>query len=189
MYLTLIKQKEHFNQVSLFGNTIIKDAYNKFINIETTIDKLSEKMKQKALQLEEIFINFINSIRFNITETMQEHYSSFKIPKKSGGFREINAPSEELKDIQKKIVEFFQNYLKIWPSNNCFAYTQNRNHIEAVKIHQKNNSKYFLKLDIKDFFPSCTIEELTNKLINIYPISYWKQSTIENQFTKISLND
>ena len=185
MYLTLIKQKQKTQQVSLFGATTITEAYCKFINVDITPDKFSEQMITNAKNLEAEFNTFINSINFDITDTMQEHYTTFRIPKKTTGYREINAPSDELKDIQKKIVEFFQTKLKIWPSNNCFAYTQNRSHIDAVKVHQKNKSKYFLKLDIKDFFPSCTIEELINKFVNIYPICLWEQPTIENQFIKM----
>lgn len=33
-------------------------------------------------------------------------YTTFKIPKKNGGCREINAPQNELKMIQKKLVFF-----------------------------------------------------------------------------------
>lgn len=185
MYLTLIKQKQRTQQVSLFGTTTITEEYCKFVNVDITPDKFSEQMITNAKNLETAFNTFIDSINFDITDTMQEHYTTFRIPKKTTGYREINAPSDELKDIQKKIVEFFQTKLKIWPSNNCFAYTQNRSHIDAVKVHQKNKSRYFLKLDIKDFFPSCTIEELKINLKYIYPICFWTTETINNQFTKM----
>ena len=39
-------------------------------------------------------------------------YTSFEIPKKNGGVRKINAPLEELKDIQRKLAEALYKHMK-----------------------------------------------------------------------------
>lgn len=39
-------------------------------------------------------------------------YTSFEINKKNGGFRKINAPLEELKDIQRKLAEALYRHRK-----------------------------------------------------------------------------
>lgn len=42
-------------------------------------------------------------------------YSTFSIPKKSGGERTINAPNDDLKQIQRKLADALWNYqVKIW---------------------------------------------------------------------------
>lgn len=42
----------------------------------------------------------------NITATdISKHYTTFKIPKRKSGFRTINAPDDELKEIQKDLLE------------------------------------------------------------------------------------
>lgn len=97
-------------------------------------------------------------------------YSTFKIPKRTGGFRTIEAPNEELKHNQRQILYLFQNTFKMLPHNNAFAYTEGRSAKEALEAHQRNKSKWFLKIDIKDFFPSITFHEIDRSLNDLFPI-------------------
>ena len=99
-----------------------------------------------------------------LKKNLNESYETFKIPKRSGGFREIDAPNDELKVIQKGIAKFITNKLKYLPSNNAYGFTKNRNCKLAMEQHQKNGSKYFLKLDIHDFFNSTTKEIILREM-------------------------
>lgn len=99
-----------------------------------------------------------------LKKNLNESYETFKIPKHSGGFREIDAPNDELKVIQKRIAKFITNKLKYLPSNNAYGFTKNRNCKLAMEQHQKNGSKYFLKLDIHDFFNSTTKEIILREM-------------------------
>ena len=99
-----------------------------------------------------------------LKKNLNESYETFKIPKHSGGFREIDAPNDELKAIQKNIAKFITNKLKYLPSNNAYGFTKNRNCKLAMEQHQKNGSKYFLKLDIHDFFNSTTKEIILREM-------------------------
>lgn len=77
-------------------------------------------------------------------------FQNISLPKKDGGFRNIKAPNEELKSIQKIIIT---EILKTVTLPNCvYGISENHSIIENAKLHAKN--KYLLNLDIKDFFPS-----------------------------------
>ena len=104
------------------------------------------------------------STTIELKNNVNRSYKTFKIHKRSGGFREIDAPNDELKVIQKRIAKFITNKLKYLPSNNAYGFTKNRNCKLAMEQHQKNGSKYFLKLDIHDFFNSTTKEIILREM-------------------------
>lgn len=107
---------------------------------------------------------------------MQEvDYYQFSIPKASGGMRVITAPIDRLKIHQRKIVSIIQDEIKVRTHNNAFAFIPERSTVHALKVHQANESKWFLKLDIKDFFPSCTTEFLRSKLLQLFPLCHWEE--------------
>ena len=136
-----------------------------------------------------------NTVRFNINQTglhqtqplSQEdfHYTVFRIPKASGGFRTITAPSENLKTKQRLILDYLKNKCKIIESPWAYAYVTNTCTVDALKEHQNNQSKWFLKIDIKDFFPSCTKQIVTKSLKSIYPICAWEQEEQDTFFNML----
>ncbi len=78
------------------------------------------------------------------------HYKRYPIFKKSGGYRIIEQPTRELKAVQAWIL---RNILdKLHPSSNATAYIKGVNLLRNVIPHSAN--RYFLCLDIKDFFTS-----------------------------------
>lgn len=81
-------------------------------------------------------------------------YNIFHIPKASGGLRTITAPNTELKTTQQKILKVFQHDMRVNVHDCAFAYVQHRTIRDALVRHQANNSKWFLKIDLQDFFPS-----------------------------------
>lgn len=181
MYYTFIKKfnKITTDQLSLFEENY-KPIQTKTLTITTQITNPSEQQNTIAHKKELIFRNIANNIieTFpDITETMQEYYTTFKIPKKTGGFREINAPYDSLKYIQQQISALLEYSIGLIPHDAAYAYITGRSHIDALKKHQENNSQWFLKLDIKDFFPSCTKEIIFQKLKNLYPIALWEEET------------
>jgi len=115
--------------------------------------------------------------------TEERQYQTFRIPKASGGFREINAPHWRLKERQRELVKHMQEHLHILESPWAFAYTKGLSALAALKKHQENQSKWFLKIDIKNFFPSCTISTVENNLSQIFPICSWISSNKELLFS------
>ena len=78
-------------------------------------------------------------------------YSDFKKPKASGGFREISAPRDDLKAVQKRIASLLQ---RIVPPDYLFAPVAGRSYVDNAAAHLGAQSVALL--DIENFFPSCT---------------------------------
>ncbi len=101
----------------------------------------------------------------------QQLYHSFSIPKRTGGLRHIDAPVHELMELLRKMKGIFENNLRVLPHDAAFAYVKQRSCKDALVRHQQAQSKWFLKLDIKDFFPSCNTEFIHKQLSKIFPFS------------------
>lgn len=152
-------------------------------NYTTTIKHLSQKQDDAADLLgsklyelyKEIQKSDLKPYLDGVLKT-NELYYSFKIPKKTKGFREINAPLPILKTFQRRFLDLLVSS-NILTNEAAYAYVPNRCHLDAVKKHQQNKSRFFLKLDIKDFFPSCTYEVVLNQLYKIYPFAYFSEFT------------
>ncbi|QQS88574.1 retron Ec67 family RNA-directed DNA polymerase/endonuclease [Fusobacterium canifelinum] len=99
-----------------------------------------------------IHLNYLSYILY--VKKIENLYTTFKIPKKNGGYREINAPQNELKMIQKKFVSFLEEKMKekFKTINTSHGFVKERSIITNAKIHK--NKKIVLNLDLKDFFDS-----------------------------------
>lgn len=98
-------------------------------------------------------------------------YETFYIPKKSGGLRRIDAPKPELMDALRRLKTIFEEDFHVLYHTSAFAYIKKRCTVDAVKRHQKNNSKWFGKLDLHDFFGSTNMEFVMNMFSMIFPFS------------------
>lgn len=106
-------------------------------------------------------------------------YYQFRIPKASGGTRLIEAPDGDLKELQKDIADAIQNNYRVLPHNAAYAYTRGRCAYDALVTHQRSNARWFLKLDIKDFFPSITKEVLRDKIPEVYPLNWLPEDNLD----------
>ena len=104
-----------------------------------------------------------------LLKNMSEHYTTFHIPKATGGMRRIDAPKSELMDALKNIKIIFERTLHVLPHDTAYAYITGRSTKDALIIHQQNQSKWFLKLDIKNFFPSCNYDFILKQLEQLFP--------------------
>lgn len=131
----------------------------------------------------------IRNFERNIEEGYPQEYYTFTIPKRSGGVRTITAPSERLKALQRDIKQFLEESCGLLAHNAAFAYVPKRSTVDALKVHQANNSKWFLKLDIKDFFPSCDKTTVATRLRQIFPLSELSVSEIDELIMPCLLNN
>jgi RNA-directed DNA polymerase len=122
---------------------------NEFLQVKD-IDDVAQLIQVKTESLLEII------------EKSDESYYKFRIPKKRGGYREIDSPNGNLKLIQRRI-----NYLlsviyygmkpacvhgfvkSVTEQNKSFSIASN------ATVHVK--AQYVLNMDIKDFFHSVNI--------------------------------
>ena len=98
-------------------------------------------------------------------------YYSFFIPKKSGGRRRIDAPNFELMDALRNLKKIFEVDFGVLYHTTAFAYVEGRSTLDAVKRHQTNESKWFGKFDLSNFFGSTTLEFVMKQFATIYPFS------------------
>ncbi|MBR3766176.1 MAG: RNA-directed DNA polymerase [Muribaculaceae bacterium] len=77
-------------------------------------------------------------------------YYSFKIPKKSGGFRSIYAPLYNLRWIQICLNEIFKAIYT--PSPYAMGFAAGRSIVDNARMH--TNQNYVFNIDLQDFFHS-----------------------------------
>lgn len=87
-------------------------------------------------------------------------YTVHRIPKDSGGYRVIEAPSDTLKAIQRVLLRDVI-YKELEPSYMAYGFIPHRNVKHnalkhGTKARQNNTHKWLWKMDLRDFFPSVT---------------------------------
>lgn len=89
-------------------------------------------------------------------------YKTYKIRKRSKGWRKISQPSREIKFIQRWLNKNLFAFLPVHDS--VYSYKQNLNIKDMAVLHAPCN--YLLKLDFEDFFPSLTKDDVRVLLSN-----------------------
>ena len=98
-------------------------------------------------------------------------YRTFYIPKNGGGLRRIDAPEQELTNALRRLKQLLEEHMFALYHTSAFAYIRGRCTVDAIKRHQNNGSKWFLKLDFSDFFGSTTPEFVATMLSLIFPFN------------------
>jgi len=98
-------------------------------------------------------------------------YHTFHILKSSGGLRRIDAPLPELMCALRELKMLLETHMFALYHTTSFAYVRGRSTIDAIKRHQRNESKWFLKLDFTDFFGSTTPAFVLDMLSQLFPFS------------------
>ena len=152
-------------------------------NFDKRVTKVTDTTREfkELYKVEEAMTGILNRVcntynlppwLYNVEMTdFSDKYETFTIPKASGGVREITAPLPELRDAQRQVLKLITKQCKFLPHNAAHGFTKNRNPKTALQVHQANKSKWFLKMDIKDFFPSCTGSALQKALRETYPFN------------------
>lgn len=183
MYITFFR-KTHLAQQLTF-----EDLYENFGTteqqpVETVTDSFPRKltiwnpnfnvtnqpitrMQNALIQIEPRVHDMLNLLQLG----EEAQYETFYIPKHSGGLRRIDAPKLELMTLLRDIKNIFDNDLHFLAHDRAFAYVKHRSTKEALQEHQKNNSKWFLKLDMQDFFPSCTYARIMAAMSKTFPFA------------------
>ena len=188
MYITV---KDTANLPTVGRNDFIDNLFSG-IEVDTlpAITYTEEPLiRTKTYKVDEVQTDIISEDRFrlameHIMQTIKdvqpvEHYKEFKIPKKTHGFRTINAPDDILKPKMAKVAKILSDELQILAHDSAWAYVKGRDVITAMKEHQKNNSRWFLKLDLKDFFGSCSTDFIVQQLEKIYPFAVYPSTAPE----------
>lgn len=147
----------------------------------TTIinEEYGKRLYEKKFPID-LKYNLVSEL-LNDLDTSQ-HYRHFEIPKKSNPHkkRPIDAPDEFLSNIQNIYKSYIEEFLSVLPHKAAHAYVEKRSTITAMQQHQKNESKWFLQLDLKDFFNSINEEFLRDMLMKVYPFPFIPETEFEN---------
>ena len=192
IYITVPRKTNEFqlsfSQLLLIGNdnSLIERLENP---IKDTFDTMTYCIDEKRINPDLIFKFNINDIISKLeafTEKYEELYKverqslyyKFYIPKKSKpnatrhcDMREINAPVDELKEALLELKNIFENDCMVKYHTSCFSYVKHRSIKDCLERHKNNGSRWFLKLDMKNFFPSTTKSFIMQQLSMIFPFN------------------
>lgn len=178
IYIT-VRQSPIYHQMTLEEYLFQDYQRTAVINDNTSntktyeVDRVSERFTQN-LEVDQLIgkLEQFNQSTANLRE--QERlslYETFYIPKRSGGLRQINAPKPELMDALRRLKTIFEEDFHALYHTSAFAYVKKRSTVDAVKRHQKNESKWFGKLDLHDFFGSTSIEFVMSMFSMVFPFN------------------
>lgn len=116
------------------------------------IKALNENNAPVIFEFEQLakLLGIVTPILASMVNAPYAFYRCFEIPKRNGGVREIQAPYPSLLSAQKWIYKNILLQQEV--SKHAFGFVKNKSIIENAKCHV--GQKAFLKIDIKDFFPS-----------------------------------
>lgn len=132
------------------------------ITKKVSVDKLVQSLE-----------DFNESAASLFEEDRASLYSTFPIAKKTGGLRWINSPLPQLKNALRALKSIFETEFgaDLLYHTSAFAYIKGRCTLDAVKRHAQNESKWFAKLDLHDFFGSTTLEFVMKMFSMVFPFS------------------
>lgn len=137
--------------------------------VEEISDGIRDKINVEFLIRSLEYFNRSTSALRNVSRN--DLYRTFYIPKKSGGLRRIDAPNDDLMEALRELKLIFERDFKALYHTSAFAYVSGRSTIDAMKSHQSNQSHWFAKFDLHDFFGSTTKKFLMSQLSMVFPFS------------------
>lgn len=180
MYYLTIKQPPTYRQMTL--EDLLNPNIDSFlINANTTNTRtfefhyITERIKKRynvSEYIDELIerLAVFNSTYKDLKEKPRKSlYREFKIPKKSGGLRTIDAPEPRLMEALRVLKDIFEVDFKALYHTSAFAYIKKRCIVDCIKRHQNNESKWFGKYDLSNFFGSTTMEFTLSMLEKIFP--------------------
>lgn len=116
-------------------------------------------------------VGYIDTLRAEHPEPLTDMYTTFYMAKANGGQRRIDAPKDFLKEVMDQIKAEFERVLQVQYHDTCYSYFPGRGTKDALMVHQRNESKWFAKFDMKNFFPNTTKEFLLRQLTQLHPFA------------------
>ena len=114
---------------------------------------------------------WVETYGYLYNQPRNELYDHFKIPKKTGGLRPIDAPLPELKKALNQLKDILSGWMFADHHACAYAYVNERSVIEVAKKHQRFNGWWFAHFDFHGFFPSTTSDFILSQMKLIYPFN------------------
>ena len=191
MYLTFLNNSAH---KQLTWEDILKNPYITTGTSETLKKRVTKWISDDYAELLWAKRRILYHPENITTDIMgiktEDHYRHFQIPKKSNPhkMRQIDAPDELLSNIQTMLKNQIENELQVLPHKAAHAYVAKCSTITAMQVHQKNESNWYLQIDLKDFFNSITGEWLKEQLLCVFPFPFIGEENLDNIIHAALLN-
>lgn len=161
-----------FDRVPFFNNNPVSKSGGTvtfLVEKQDTIEKYRKRFNiQQLIKILEAF----NAANKNLFEAERRSlYHTFYIPKRSGGYRKIDEPLPDLMMALRLLKSIFEEHFGALHHTSAFAYVKGRSAVDAVKKHQMNRSRWFLKTDFSNFFGSTNEDFVWNMITKIFPFS------------------
>ena len=140
-------------------NEIIKTRFTDIIS-ENNLKKVSN-MLPYLYDLYEEAVDILENGEIN------NRYHTFYRNKKNGKKRRIDTPDEELKKYMKKVIWIFTRRFNILFPKSVYSYVEKRTIKDLASVHRE--AEVVIKEDIKNFFPSCTLEFIISSMNQVFP--------------------
>lgn len=98
-----------------------------------------------------------------LSTSADKRYSVYRIPKRDGSLRTIEAPQAELKTVQRAILDKLLHAIPLNPHAEGFR--RNRSIVSNSARHV--GQKVVIKVDLKDFFPSITADRVMGLFLSL----------------------
>lgn len=170
--------RTYINQTNFIQYTV-DDLYN---NVVQPTDNFTNTQTIRVENIPPAWLNNSQTYNQTLTTFFDNHpvdivYTQYHIPKHSGGYRLISAPSNELKEVQKELYTLLCK-MGAYAHDAAYAYVKERTCLQAIQKHRDKNTEYFYKFDLDNFFPSCTTQLLKEQLKQVYPFCMFTEENL-----------
>lgn len=101
-----------------------------------------------------------------LADDTRGHYTCFSVKKRDGGPREIFAPKQDLKTVQRQLLDDFLHRVRL--NSHAEGFRKRRSILTNAERHIGKN--IVIKMDVKDFFPSITFARVLGMFVSLgYP--------------------
>jgi len=102
--------------------------------------------------------------KINEVYALRDSYKMMKKLKKDGSYRILHEPNPVLKEFQKRFLKYFLYKIPLDNFHIIKGCRPKSSHIDNAKWHSNKNTRFVLRLDLKDAFPSVKKENIRSIL-------------------------
>lgn len=171
------------SKLSKMQNTEYKFKYITYMDNKTGENKVGvvENFSKKSINKVKLILPYMNELYLMaknfLEDNINDRYKTFFKEKRSGGKRRIDIPDNELKAFMRAVNYFINNICYINFPSNVFGFIKNKSTKMLAEVH--NNLSSMIEVDIKDFFPNCTLDKLMYSMKTIYPFCLMDSDKLE----------
>ena len=150
---------------------------NNQIETRNTDGATEKNIKELERRMQYFYYLYEEALRILQGGDISRRYRTEYRPKKNKTKRRIDIPDEELMKYQKEMVDIFNNHLELIFPQSVYGYVKGRSAKTMAEVHR--NQYQVIKMDITDFFPSCTLNFIMESMSTVYPFCLLDRELIE----------